>query len=239
MTAQAQWLERLEEAGNFTRWVAEAIRPFVRGRVLEVGCGTGTYTELLASWSEAVVAVDLDAGFAEATRRRFADRRTIQVLEGDARALPALGCFDTIVMLDVLEHIEDDADTLARLRNLLAPETGRIVLKVPSLSALYGTLDSAIGHYRRYSRKSLAEAAGRAGLQLADCRAFNLAAVPGWWFNGRVLRRTHPPETQLRFYDRLVPVFRLVDRVTGPPFGTSLIAILRHDQSGSNADVAF
>ena len=235
MTAQALWLERLEEAGNFTRWVGEAIRPFVGGRVLEVGCGTGTYTELLAGWAGEVVAVDLDPAFAAATRRRFADRSDIQVLEGDVRRLPALGRFDTIVMLDVLEHIEDDVGTLVRLRDVLT-EAGRLVLKVPALPGLYGALDSAIGHYRRYSRQSLDEAAAGAGLLLAVCRPFNLAAAPAWWFNGRVLRRTHPPETQLRLYDRLVPLFRLVDRVTGPPFGTSLIAVLRRADSGPNAD---
>ena len=234
MTAQALWLERLEEAGNFTRWVGEQIRPFVRGRVLEVGCGTGTYTELIAAWSEAVVAVDLDPAFAAAARRRFADRPIVQVLEGDARRLPALGRFDTIVMLDVLEHIEDDVGTLVVLRDHLA-ETGRLVLKVPASPALYGALDAAIGHYRRYSRRSLAEAAGRAGLVLAECRPFNLAAAPGWWLNGRVLGRTHPPENQLRLYDRLVPAFRLVDRLTGPPFGTSLIAAARLADTGSNA----
>lgn len=234
MTAQALWLERLEEAGNFTRWVGAKIRPFVRGRVLEVGCGTGTYTELLAGWSDAVVAVDLDPAFAAATRRRFADRPQVQVLEGDVRRLPALGRFDSIVMLDVLEHIEDDVGTLAGLRDLLA-EAGRLVLKVPASPALYGALDSAIGHHRRYSRGSLAEAASRAGLVLTECRPFNLAAAPGWWLNGRVLRRSHPPQHQLRLYDRLVPAFRLVDRLTGPPFGTSLIAAAHRADAGLNA----
>ncbi len=223
MTAQALWLEKLGEAGNFIRWVGEEIRPFVRGRVLEVGCGTGTYTELLADWSEEVVAVDLDPNFAETARRRFAGRPKVRVLEGDARRLPDLGKFDTIVMLDVLEHIEDDVGMLTQLGDRLA-DGGWLVLKVPALPALYGTLDAAIGHCRRYGRRELAETARRAGLVVTDCRAFNLAAAPGWWLNGCVLRRTHPPEAQLRLYDRLVPAFRLIDRLTGPPAGTSLIA---------------
>jgi SAM-dependent methyltransferase len=223
MSAQALWLERLDEAGNFNRWVGDAIRPFVRGRVLEVGCGTGTYTQLLAGWADEVVALDIDPYFAAAARARFADRPRVRVIEADARKLPELGRFETIVMLDVLEHIEDDAGMLAMLAERLA-ETGRLVLKVPALQCLYGALDAAIGHHRRYSRRSLAAAAGRAGLSLADCRPFNLAAAPGWWLNGRLLGRTHPPEAQLRLYDRLVPVFRLIDRLTGPLVGTSLIA---------------
>jgi SAM-dependent methyltransferase len=226
VTAQALWLERLEEAANFTQWVGEEIRPFISGRVLEVGCGAGTYTQLFAGWADAVVAVDIDPGFASATARRFAENPKVQVQEGDARRLPALGKFDTIVMLDVLEHIEDDVGTLAALRDMLT-ESGAIVLKVPALPALYGALDAAIGHYRRYTRRSLAETAARARLVLSECRSFNLAAAPGWWLNGRILRRTNPPENQLRLYDRLVPTFRLVDRLTGPPFGTSLIAAAR------------
>jgi SAM-dependent methyltransferase len=226
MTAQAAWLERLEEAGNFTRWVGEEIRPFLRGRALEVGCGTGTYTELLARWCDEVVAVDLDPAFAAVARERFAREARVRVIEGDARLLPELGRFDSIVMLDVLEHIEDDVAMLRMLGDRLT-QAGRLVLKVPAVPALYGALDAAIGHHRRYSRRSLADAAGRAGLALEACRSFNLAAAPGWWVNGRLLGRTHPPEAQLRLYDRLVPVFRFIDRVSGPPIGTSLIAAVR------------
>jgi 2-polyprenyl-3-methyl-5-hydroxy-6-metoxy-1,4-benzoquinol methylase len=228
MTAQALWLERLEEAANFTRWVGDEIRPFIRGRVLEVGCGSGTYTQLFAQWADAVVAIDIDPSFAAATARRFANNPKVEVQQADAQRLPNMGSFDTIVMLDVLEHIEDDVGTLAALRGMLN-EKGSIVLKIPALPQLYGALDAAIGHYRRYTRRSLAETAARANLVLAECRSFNLAAAPGWWLNGRILRRTNPPENQLRLYDRLVPAFRMVDRLTGPPFGTSLIAAARRN----------
>ena len=85
--AQALWLERLDEAANFTRWVGEEIRPFLRGRVLEVGCGSGTYTDLLARSCEAVVGIDLDPAFAAAARRRFAEHRAFRSL----KAMPA-GC---------------------------------------------------------------------------------------------------------------------------------------------------
>ena len=228
MSAQALWLERLEEAANFTRWVGDVIRPFIRGRVLEVGCGSGTYTQLFAECADAVVAVDIDPSFAATAARRFADNPKVKVQQADAQRLPDLGNFDTIVMLDVLEHIEDDVGTLAALRRMLN-EKGLIVLKIPALPQLYGALDAAIGHHRRYTRRSLAETAAQAKLVLSECRPFNLAAAPGWWLNGRILRRTNPPENQLRLYDRLVPAFRMVDRLTGPPFGTSLIAAARRN----------
>jgi SAM-dependent methyltransferase len=232
--AQTLWLERLDEAVNFTRWVGDEIRPFLRGRALEVGCGSGTHTELLARCCETVVAVDLDPVFAAAARGRFAGNPKVQVIEGDARRLPELGRFDTIVMLDVLEHIDDDVGTLADLGRRLT-EGGRLVLKVPAHPALYGALDAAIEHRRRYGRKSLATAAERAGLALVHCKFFNLAAAPGWWLNGRVLKRGAPPEGQIRLYDRLVPAFRLIDRFTGPPFGASLIAAAEPRSAGRNA----
>ena len=231
---QALWLERLDEAVNFTRWVGEEIRPFLGGRALEVGCGSGTHTELLARCCEAVIAVDLDPSFVAAASRRFAGNPRVEVIEGDARRLPELGRFDTIVMLDVLEHIEDDVATLAALGRRLAPG-GRLVLKVPAHPSLYGALDAAIGHHRRYGRDSLALAAGRAGLALVHCRFFNLAAAPGWWLNARVLKRSEPPEGQIRLYDRLVPAFRLLDRLTGPPFGASLIAAAVPASSSADA----
>jgi 2-polyprenyl-3-methyl-5-hydroxy-6-metoxy-1,4-benzoquinol methylase len=175
----------------------------------------------------AVVAVDIDPSFAAATARRFANNPKVECSK-QTRNGSEYGSFDTIVMLDVLEHIEDDVGTLAALRGMLN-EKGSIVLKIPALPQLYGALDAAIGHYRRYTRRSLAETAARANLVLAECRSFNLAAAPGWWLNGRILRRTNPPENQLRLYDRLVPAFRMVDRLTGPPFGTSLIAAARRN----------
>jgi SAM-dependent methyltransferase len=223
MDPQAAWLEQLDGADAFVSWVAERVRPFVRGRTLEVGCGTGTYTSRLAAWADRVLAIDINAQFVAAARSRLAPCSNVRVEVADATRLSVAGSFDTIVMLDVLEHIADDRDMVDRLSRLLA-EGGRLVLKIPAGGWLYGSLDRAIGHYRRYDPAGLRRLAAAAGLVLEHCGYFNMAAVPGWWLNGRVLRRTAPPAAQLALFNCLVPALARAEGLIGPPFGVSLIA---------------
>ena len=131
--------------------------------------------------------------------------------------------FDTIVCLNVLEHIEDDVTSLRSMRALLQPG-GRLVLLVPALPALYGTLDEALGHFRRYRPAELAAKFTDAGFRLAHVEYFNLAGVLGWWLIGRVLRRRLIPRCALKWYDALVPLFRL-ETLMPWRIGQSLIAI--------------
>jgi hypothetical protein len=131
--------------------------------------------------------------------------------------------FDTVICLKLLEHIEDDVASLVAMRGLLSA-TGRVVLLVPALRFLYGTLDRALGHYRRYTGRELETKLQAAGLRPTHIEYFNLAGMPGWWFAGRVFRRTVIPAGPLRLYDMLVPLFRL-ERLLPWRLGQSLIAI--------------
>src|SRR5437879_4103019 len=122
-----------------------------------------------------------------------------------------------------LERMEDDRASLVAMHDLLAPR-GRLILLVPSLRALYGSLDEALGHFRRYVPRELAAKLSEAGFRVRHLEYFNLAGVPGWWFTGRVLRRRLIPRGALRWYDALVPLFRL-ERFLPWRIGQSLIAI--------------
>ncbi len=218
------WLEELEKADLFNSWVFEKIEPFLGNSILEIGCGTGNFTTLLAVPRRSVTAVDIQPKYAEATARRLAGRNDIEVICADATTMDINRRFDTIVMLDVLEHIEDDVGFLKRLKQLLQPE-GRMVLKVPSGQWLYGSMDKAIGHYRRYTRQSLAIAATAAGLKLDTAKPFNRTACLGWWLNGRLLKRLTPPAAQVQRFNRLLPVVRRLEEMVPLPFGLSLIAV--------------
>src|SRR5207302_3576978 len=129
----------------------------------------------------------------------------------------------TIICLNVLEHIADDVDSLAAMRELLQPG-GRLVLLVPSLPSIYGTLDAALGHVRRYTPAQLRDKFARTGSGLAHLQDFNLAGVPGWWLTGRILKRRLIPTASLGLYDALVPLFRL-EWLLPWRIGQSLIAI--------------
>ena len=126
-TAQAAWLEHLRGADAYNRWIFETIRPFVAGRTLEVGCGTGTFSRLLAGAAAHLTAVDIEAPFAAATERAIEGCTNATVICADATRYPWPQSFDTIVALEVIEHIADDAGFLRTLGTALAPG-GRLVL---------------------------------------------------------------------------------------------------------------
>jgi SAM-dependent methyltransferase len=227
---QAFWLQNLSQADAFTRWVLSEISPWLGQRVLEVGCGIGTYTAEMAVGSRKIVAMDMEPAFVDEAVRRLKQYPNVQVICGDATAgeipKPNDEAFDTVVLLDVLEHIEDDVALLARLGARLGPG-GYLVLKVPAMPSLYSPMDEAIGHWRRYDKSGLSEVIARAGLEVVRIWSFNAAAVPGWWWNGRALKLRSPPKEQVALFNRLVPVLRPLDRLARLFCGISLVAVAR------------
>jgi len=219
-------LERLAAAApRYNAWLIERVLPWVGRRVLEIGAGVGTMSAFLAD-RERVVLSDTNAGYLERLRARFAGHPHIRVetlrlpaTDGDLQAER----LDTIICLNVLEHVRDDELSLATMFQLLQPG-GRLVLLVPSLPAIYGTLDRALGHFRRYTRAELRRKYAVAGFRMRHLEYFNMAGIPGWWFTGRVLRRELIPTGSLRWYDALVPLFRL-ERFLPWRLGQSLIAV--------------
>ena len=221
----AATLERMATAQAFNRWMYDRLESWIGRRVLEVGSGIGNMSQYFAD-RERVVLTDTDAGYRETLRGRFAHRSNLAVGELSLPDVPdrlVAERFDTIVCLNVLEHIEDDRGALAAMRGLLVPG-GRLVLLVPAVPFLYGTLDRALGHYRRYTRPLLRERYAEAGLRVRHLEYFNLAGMPGWWVVGKVLRRDVIPQGSLGLYDTLVPLFRL-ERLLPWRVGQSLIAI--------------
>jgi SAM-dependent methyltransferase len=221
----AATLERLAAAPRYNRWMFDRLRRWVGNQVLEIGSGIGNLSDFLVD-RRRVVLTDTDPSYLERLRAKYAGRSNIEV----ARLyLPTIDGklaserFDTVICLNVLEHVQDDRRSLAVIQSLLRTG-GRLVLLVPALPAIFGTLDTALGHYRRYTPRELREKFAAAGLALRHLEYFNLAGILGWWFTGRVLRRRLIPEGSLALYDAFVPLFRL-ERFVPWRIGQSLIAI--------------
>jgi SAM-dependent methyltransferase len=205
----------------------DRLRRWVGRRVLEIGSGIGNLSAFLVEEGcERLVLTDTREEYLDRLRARFAKHSNVSVARlylPDELGTLAGQQFDTIICLNVLEHIDDDISSLQAMRRMLAPN-GRLILLVPALPALYGTIDKALGHHRRYKRGPLSSLLQAAGFTVAHVEYFNLAGVPGWWFAGRVLRRELIPATSLKLYDALVPLFRL-ERLIPWRVGQSLIAI--------------
>ena len=221
----AATLERLATAVRYNRWMFDRLRRWVGNRVLEIGAGIGNLSAFLVD-RERVVLTDTRPEYLSRLEARFAGHPNVAVerlyLPTKAGALEGES-FDTVICLNVLEHVADDLGSLGTIHRLLGAG-GRLILLVPALPVLYGTLDEALGHHRRYTRAELGTKFDAARFRLRHIEYFNLGGVPGWWFTGRVLRRRVIPAASFRLYDALVPLFRL-ERLLPWRVGQSLIAI--------------
>ncbi|MEL7353349.1 MAG: class I SAM-dependent methyltransferase [Cyanobacteria bacterium J06649_5] len=228
------WFDHLESATHYNQWIFSKIQPHLQGKTLEVGCGSGNFTPLIAQHCTELLAVDLNADYVQQTQARMQQAEHVTVLTADATRLgdhPELAetvanqGFETIIMLDVLEHIETDVAVLHSLGERLAPQ-GNLIVKVPAVEGLYNSLDRAVGHHCRYSPKRLKQAFIEAGFAAPDLAYFNLVGIAGWWLNGLRQRQT-PPGQQVGWFDQSVPLFQALEARLGCPVGLSLFAIAR------------
>jgi len=216
-------------APRYFEWQACLVKPELGRRVVEVGCGTGNFTGHLLD-RELLVALDIEPACVERVRERFPKRTNLHTLitsPGEvefaslARFMP-----DTCVCLNVLEHIEDDAAALGNMASILQRD-GSIILIVPAFPALYGPIDRNLGHFRRYTRRSIARLAEEVGLKVRTLRFMNAVGFFAWWVNARIFGRTRQSEAQIEFFDRrLVPLISRAEALLPPPFGQSLFVVL-------------
>ena len=222
--AQTFWLENLKSADRYNNWIVEQIKPYLGNNVLEVGCGNGNFTVFLAQECDRVTGIDINKEYVEVAKKRLVKQAGVTILQEDVTKLQSRNSFDTIIMLDVLEHIENDIATLQQLNTLLQPQ-GKLIIKVPALNYIYGEMDRAIGHYRRYNKNTLADTFQKANLAQPKVWYFNIAGIPGWWFNS-ILKRTTPPSQQVNLFNKVVPILSTVESIVKPPVGLSLFAVV-------------
>ena len=226
----AHILDSLSGTSRFNRWMAQTVvLPYIGSRVLEIGAGIGNLTQHLSRGRKAYVATDIDEEHLGRLRVRFRRRPNISIRKVDLTApedfADLRGKADTVVCLNVVEHVKDDLLALRNIHSALEPG-GRAIILVPQDQSIYGTLDEVLGHYRRYSKDELKSQVEAAGFEVERVFEFNRATRPGWWWNGKVLRRRTFGGVQLKIFDALVPLWRRVDRII-PWSGVSVIAIAK------------
>lgn len=222
-------LDTLSSANRFNLWMADTIRPHVGRRVLEIGAGMGNLSRCLAPRRELYIASDIDGEHLARLRTRLAHRPNFRAMECDLSRASDFesirGRIDTIVCLNVLEHVEDDAAGLRNMFETLEPG-GRAIVLVPEGMSVYGELDRVLGHFRRYSEDELKTKAHAAGFEVEHFLEFNRVTRPGWYWNGRILKRRSFSRFQLAVFDALVPLWRHIDRLI-PWRPVSIIIVAR------------
>jgi glycosyltransferase involved in cell wall biosynthesis/phospholipid N-methyltransferase len=219
-------LHSLERAQLFNRWMADSIAPQVGARVLEIGAGIGNITTWLLP-RDLYVASDINPNYLHYLRNLALGKPYLDVdridLEDPACFEPWQGRFDTVVCLNVLEHVRDPLQSLRNIHGVLEPG-GRLILYVPQGQHLYSSLDEVLGHRCRYDREMLARELCEAGFELKLFRDFNHFAVAGWWVNGKILKKRRFSRVQLKIFNILVPVLRRLDPLA-PGRGLGIIAV--------------
>ena len=230
-TYSGEELHALAGARNYYRWIVRRFAPYLGRRVVEAGAGIGTLAEhLLAAVPDArLTLVEPAENNYPHLRARFAGRPQVRTVRGYLADGGEAGSADSVVAVNVMEHVRDDAAFLRDAHRLLAPG-GHALLFVPALPAIFGTLDEAFEHVRRYTRPVLAGRLQAAGLRPLRVAYTNLPGVAAWWLSGRVLRKTTVSARDARIYDRwVIPWVQAMERVWTPPLGQSLIAVARKD----------
>jgi SAM-dependent methyltransferase len=219
-----------DELAAYFDWVVGLFGDALAGEVLDHGAGTGILSQRLRARATRVVALEPDATQFERLRQRFATSSQVTTVKGTIESyleLYGAGSLDAAVSSNVLEHLADDVGCLRRLHEALRPG-GALAVFVPARAELFGSLDAAVGHERRYTRTLLQSRLEEAGFCVEWVRYGNLAGVLPWLVTGRVLKRRAIAGPSLRAFDRWVlPVASRVESWLRIPYGLNVAALAR------------
>ena len=226
-------LESMSLARNYRRWILDTFAPYLGRRIVEVGAGTGSFSELLlAREPESLTLVEPSKGMHRLLVEhvgQLATHASVRIHNDTfaraARRIAEEERPDSVIYVNVLEHVEDDEAELRLVAGALEPG-GRVFIFVPAFRWLYGSFDRQVGHRRRYTRGELAAKCERAGLRVVRSAYFDAGGVLPWWLKYRVLRSEKMEPAAVRFYDSFcVPVLRRVESLIPPPVGKNVLLV--------------
>jgi len=207
---------------RYNQWIVSLFKEYFGQNTLEIGSGRGNLSQWLPHRSKLILS-DIDSGYIDLLRQsgyvvyKFDPSKKIPKSLSNLR-------FDSIFSSNVLEHIANDEKALLNLYKLLKPN-GKILLYLPALPVIFGSLDLALGHYRRYTKKSLESKLSQAGFVVSTIKYANLVGFFAWWWYSKVLRRTSISKSNCSTFDRIImPLLRLEEQIVCP-FGQNIMAV--------------
>lgn len=219
-------------AKNYHRWILEIFLPFMGKRIVEVGAGSGSFSELLLSHNPKSLSLVEPSEMYQLLNEHvkgFAAKTPIKtyhtIFTSVAQTIKREQRPDSIVYINVLEHIEDDAAELRAMYQTLDPG-GRIFIFVPALQWLYGSFDRQVGHFRRYKKKELEDKCRDAGFRILQVKYFDLFGIAPWWVKYCLLKSPHMEPEAVKLYDKyVVPLAKAFETAIEPMSGKNLILI--------------
>lgn len=223
-------LEAIASAPRFNEWMYQTISKNLDGRIMEIGSGIGNISEQFIRNEQSIFLTDIRSNYCNYLRREFGknpnvlgiDQVDIVDPDFDQKYKNLIGTFDGIFALNVVEHIKDDQMAIINCKKLLK-KGGRMVILVPAYQFLYNGFDVALEHYKRYNRKELKALFNGADMKITNSQYFNMAGIAGWFVSGNILKKKVIPTGQMKLYNSLVPIFRIVDKIIMNNIGLSVI----------------
>jgi len=225
MESASKNLKIMSQARNYNTWIYNNIKSHLGKRILEVGCGTGNMTEFFLN-KEKVVGVDISDDHLNFIKLRFFGKPNFEAFNFCDDKIIELRRyrFDTIICINVLEHIEDEIKAIKNMYQLLR-KNGRLIMLVPAFESFYGTIDEADHHFRRYSKLQLKDNLKECGFTIERTFYMNILGICVWLLHGKLLRKLVHPKRQISLLDKLVFLGVGLERVIKLPFGMSLICV--------------
>jgi len=223
--------DKMELLPNYYVWIYNKVSFFLKRRIADLGCGKGFMLRLLSEQGNNEILIGLDGSETNIANNIAKDLKKVVLLHRDMQnydyAELAKKKIDTIIFLDVLEHIQNDEEILLKFYEVL-PAAGRLIIKVPAVKLLYGTVDKTSGHYRRYSKKELEEKTRKAGFNVLKLEYMNIFGVCPYFIKNNILKRTSTfsrtySDRSLRIMNYLIVYLQFLDRFNPFPIGLSLI----------------
>jgi len=221
----SQTLESMSQAVWYNQWTLNKFKAYLKGKILEVGCGTGNFSTYLMKYGN-LTAVDINQAYVKQAEKKVENGEVgIGDIEKDQYFFSNKK-FDTLVCLNVLEHIKNDERVLRNIHKLLKVG-GHLILLVPSHPFLYNLIDKSIGHYRRYEKNDLKKMITEVGFEIVSLKILNFLGSIGWFIAGRLLRNNKVSEVKIRLFNLISPLFFMLENLFEPPVGTSILVIAR------------
>jgi SAM-dependent methyltransferase len=227
-------LEVVAGGDIFNSWLYNTILPYCSGNILEIGSGIGNISNYFLQNNQTITLSDIRDNYCDVLRKKYNDNPNLQDVvkldivddDFDTKYANLIGTFDSIYALNIVEHVKDDKLAIENCKKLLK-KGGNLVILVPAYQSLYNQFDEELEHYRRYNQKSLNKLFIDNDLNIIHKQYFNFIGVLGWWFSGSILKKKTIPGGQMKLYNALVGIFKIVDKVLLNKMGLSVITIGR------------
>jgi SAM-dependent methyltransferase len=223
-------LQAIAKADRFNRWMYSEFKSELKGEILEAGSGIGNISSLVIGDGMSVTLSDNNVEYCHWLRKKFQEVSNLKdILQLDlahpdfqSEYFTVKEKFDSIFLLNVLEHLEDDHAAIANCGYMMKPG-GNLVVLVPAYRWLYCSLDKELGHYRRYTQKTLRTVLEHEKFTTKKIHHFNCLGICGWFLSGKIFQSKKLGGGEMGFFNRIVPIARLVDKITFKKIGLSVI----------------